>query len=96
MKLHYYPSPYGASMGRASFGHDFAGRIYVSRVRLDSGGYDSGGAYWGHGEPLYAASDTIVGDATFSKAFATVRAKSRAEAIAKIKAILPNATPYKP
>lgn len=30
-----------------------AQRFYLQRVRLDSGGYDSGGAYWGIGSPLY-------------------------------------------
>jgi hypothetical protein len=28
-------------------------RLYLRRLHLDSGGYDEGGAYWGHGEPLY-------------------------------------------
>jgi hypothetical protein len=32
-------------------------KLYLQRVRLDSGGYDSGGAYWGHGAPLYVATD---------------------------------------
>lgn len=30
-----------------------AQRFYLERLPLDSGGYDRGGAYWGHGEPLY-------------------------------------------
>ncbi len=57
-------SKYGAPMGRASttareLERDEAqpGKLYLQRVRLDSGGYDSGGAYWGHGEPLYVATD---------------------------------------
>lgn len=29
------------------------GKICRKRVRLDSGGYDMGGAYWGLGAPLY-------------------------------------------
>lgn len=49
----------GASMGRANAGT--AAPEYVrwtlQRVRLNSGGYDSGGAYWGHGQPLYWASN---------------------------------------
>lgn len=33
-------------------------KVSLRRVRLDSGGYDNGGAYWGIGTPLYwAASD---------------------------------------
>ena len=27
--------------------------LYLRRVPLDSGGYDRGGAYWGHGTPLW-------------------------------------------
>lgn len=30
-------------------------RFHLRRVRLDSGGYDAGGAYWGHGGELYEA-----------------------------------------
>lgn len=51
---------YGAPMGRRSYAaHDGNGvpRLSLQRVRLNSGGYDSGGAYWGHGEPLYVATD---------------------------------------
>jgi hypothetical protein len=28
-------------------------KFSVRRVRINSGGYDSGGAYWGTGAPLY-------------------------------------------
>lgn len=31
-------------------------KITLQRVRLDSGGYDPQGAYFGHGEPLYWAA----------------------------------------
>jgi len=31
--------------------------LYLRRLPLDSGGYDAGGAYWGHGDPLYWATD---------------------------------------
>jgi len=34
-----------------------AGKIYLHRVPLDSGGYDRGGAYWGLGQPLYEVLD---------------------------------------
>lgn len=40
------------------------------RVRLDAGGYDDGGAYWGRGEPIWCAIDRE-GD------MQTVRASSR-------------------
>lgn len=28
-------------------------KVYLNRVRLSQGGYDSGGSYWGVGQPLY-------------------------------------------
>lgn len=28
-------------------------RLRARKVRLNSGGYDDGGAYWGHGPPLW-------------------------------------------
>jgi hypothetical protein len=63
-------SPYGAPMGRSgSFpGQRPDGKLRVYRVRLDRGGYDDGGAYWGTGEPLYCAED---GDTfrTFTRAY---------------------------
>jgi hypothetical protein len=46
-------SKYGAPMGRRSV--TLTGRVHLHRVRLDSGGYDQGGAYWGIGDPLYCA-----------------------------------------
>jgi len=53
----------GASHGRPDCVHNplvrpWLGteRLYLRRLRLDSGGYDEGGAYWGHGEPLYWAT----------------------------------------
>ena len=56
-KLPDVSSKYGAPMGRADQAHpglvDEPLKISLRRVPLDSGGYDSGGAYWGHGQPLY-------------------------------------------
>lgn len=63
-KLADVSSPRGAPMGRlhrpnwTTEGFDpatFTGRLYLRRVRLNGGGYDDGGAYWGHGAPLYWA-----------------------------------------
>lgn len=57
---------YGAPMGRACYGtpehaapdtENGPGLIRLFRVPLDSGGYDSGGACWGLGTPLYCATD---------------------------------------
>lgn len=46
-------SKYGAPMGRGSSGDAPKGKVRLFEVRLDSGGYDDGGAYWGHGKRLY-------------------------------------------
>lgn len=45
----------GASLGRGNVkgDPDTGVRFYLQRMQLDSGGYDSGGAYWGHGGRLY-------------------------------------------
>ena len=49
----------GASYGRRSTRIDAnelpTRSVYLSRVKIDSGGYDEGGAYWGVGQPLYCA-----------------------------------------
>jgi hypothetical protein len=47
---------YGAPMGRAD--SRIAGKCRLQRIHLNSGGYDSGGAYWGHGKPLWVAMDS--------------------------------------
>ena len=53
-------SRYGAPMGRhGSWAQpDEQDKFYLVRVRLNSGGYDSGGAYWGHSLPLYRFETT--------------------------------------
>lgn len=48
---------YGAPMGRMDSQIDYGARLYLRRVRLDSGGYDEGGAYWGLGQKLWAYGD---------------------------------------
>jgi hypothetical protein len=60
-------SQYGASLGRrdyhASDRANVSVRLSVAHVRLNSGGYDNGGAYWGVGSPLYrVAGETSDGD----------------------------------
>jgi hypothetical protein len=63
-----------------------ARRLYLQRVRLDSGGYDCGGAYWGHGtEPLYRYCSED------GEADGFIRAKDRAAAKAKVLALVPGA-----
>jgi hypothetical protein len=46
---------HGAPMGRSSSGDAPKGRVRLYWVKLDSGGYDDGGAYWGLGDRLYCA-----------------------------------------
>lgn len=54
---------YGAPMGRGGDAPlNAAQRIHLQRVKLDSGGYDRGGAYWGVGEPLFVAWDDTEGE----------------------------------
>lgn len=69
-------SRYGAPMGRPSSAA-LSGRVRLSRVRLNRGGYDDGGAYWGHGQPLWRAEDAD-GEQRF------LRAPDRAAAKAQI------------
>lgn len=60
MKLEKVNCRYGAPMGRHEFGlpqNCERRTVRVFRIRIDSGGYDEGGAYWGIGEPLYCATD---------------------------------------
>lgn len=66
-------SAYGAPMGRRESPLD-GPRVRVFRVRMNSGGYDDGGAYWGIGQPLWCAQDMGTG-----RRF--VRANSRLSAI---------------
>jgi hypothetical protein len=44
----------GAALGRSCEGTP-KGKAYLRKIRLDSGGYDEGGAYWGVGQPIYRA-----------------------------------------
>lgn len=92
-KLSKVSCKYGAPMGRpgAHPGDDPHCVIRVSRVRLDAGGYDSGGAYWGHGEPLwYASGVDVFGDARSAiEDFA--RAPSKTAAVALWRDQWPNA-----
>ena len=82
---------YGAPMGRRT-GPDYLetseGKIHLVRVRLNSGGYDSGGAYWGIGAPLWYAED-LDGNCRF------FRAASRDMANAAIRADFPDAQFYR-
>lgn len=75
-KLSLVSCKYGAPMGRYNTDNiTNAESASVHFVSLNAGGYDAGGAYWGHGQRLYRA----VWDEGKSECF--VRANSRDEAI---------------
>lgn len=84
-------SRYGAPMGRHT-GPDYletsAGPLRLMRVRVNSGGYDSGGVYWGLGMPLWYVEDQD-GNSKF------FRAASRETAKAKLGADWPGARFYR-
>lgn len=46
-------------MGRPNASHldETLRSVRLFQVNLDSGGYDDGGAYWGHGQSLWCARD---------------------------------------
>lgn len=50
-------SAWGAPMGRRESYAKPGGALRLFRVRINRGGYDSGGAYWGIGAPLFCAFD---------------------------------------
>lgn len=56
MNLSKVHSKYGAPMGRreqhARFRGEITSRLRLSLVRLNNGGYDDGGAYWGWAQGL--------------------------------------------
>lgn len=89
---------YGAPLGRPNrtdrrdmpAGPKFS----LVRIRLNSGGYDSGGAYWGVGKPLYyaAASRDDTGALIADR---YLRAASREIARATICAEFPDARFYR-
>jgi hypothetical protein len=68
--------------------------FYLRRVYLNSGGYDSGGAYWGVGRPLYRAESVDEMEMTYGdpqQAEMYVRANDRNEAKGYVTCVYPNA-----
>ena len=79
----------GAALGRPTVmdaPKDFSGRLFVSRVRLNSGGYDKNGTYFGHGPPSLYWIASEDGEIDFM-----ARANSREEARAAALREYPNA-----
>lgn len=77
----------GAALGRgAKLGdREYAGKMYLRLVPIDSGGYDPNGTYFGVGEPIYwyASVDGSID--------CTLRARNREKAKAEILESYPKA-----
>lgn len=91
---------YGAPMGRgqASAADKSAPiKFRLSRVYLNSGGYDRGGAYWGIGAPIYQAEADAPTLYEYGGDVVTfyLRASSRDSAKARVRADYPNARFYR-
>lgn len=93
-------SPRGAPMGRhniTDYPTHGSPLLYLRRFHLVDGGYDVGGAYWGHGEPLYVAFNAEyiehgdAPDAELGAVFLTFRAKNRDDAKRQAREIYPAA-----
>lgn len=87
-ELYKVSSKYGAPMGRGALEPrdllvlaPFEPRMRLQRVVLNSGGYDSGGAYWGTGKPLWRAwiTDEKTGDEVESFFRAWTRDEAKAQ-----------------
>lgn len=80
----------GAALGRHSDHAEnpasWEGKLYVSRVYLDNGGYDPNGTYFGHGEPLF-----WVRDAEYVVDY-MIRARNRLLALGQVAKEYPKAT----
>ena len=88
----------GAALGRRDLpgDPDYTGKVTLRRVRLDSGGYDPLGTYWGHGAPLYWAAADIPGDPDGDACWELViRAGHREEAKAIVRQTYPNCRFYR-
>jgi hypothetical protein len=83
-------SKYGADMGRMSQTQGEPERLHLQKMRFVDGAYDTGGAYWGMGTPLYCAftQSFVNGEDESIRVFA--RANSRAEAKLKVLEMLPD------
>jgi hypothetical protein len=64
-------------------------KLQMIKLRIDSGGYDQGGAYWGLGEPVYWAGQGLGPDAPIQ---IFVRGKTREDAKTKVRNLVPGAS----
>jgi hypothetical protein len=65
----------GSDMGRLTIKEDSSKPLYLQKVRLDSGGYDAGGAYWGAPDDLYCAFNEDMTFRVFTRAYDRIEAK---------------------
>ena len=89
-------SPYGAPMGRQDVpatSMSLPHKMHMERLEFEDGDYDKGGAYWGHttGTAIYWA----YGEDSEFQFEKFVRASSRGEAKALVRAFYPNAKFYR-
>lgn len=84
----------GAALGRTTYGAGKVpeGRLTLRRIRLDSGGYDRNGTYFGNDLPLYwyAGIDTDGDDID-----GMLRAYDRDDAKERVRKLFPTATFYR-
>lgn len=87
---------YGAPMGRRNLFHypyDRPLKFSLATVRLNQGGYDSGGAYWGNSNKrLYRAYALLETEDGIEETDYFFRAASRAEAKDHVRSIYKKAT----
>jgi hypothetical protein len=91
---------FGAPMGRGEAHAADAQapiKFWLSRVYLNSGGYDSGGAYWGFGGLLYQAKADAPTAYAYGGDVVTfyLRASGRDDAKAQVCKLYPKATVYR-
>jgi hypothetical protein len=81
----------GAAMGRPSIKPEVPpiGKFTLQQIRLDSGGYDICGAYWGHHQRLYWCTSEC---GTYDS---TLRAVDRNDAKRQFRETYPNARFYR-
>lgn len=93
VKLKQVDCKHGAPMGRNSHVSEttFAGKFRLTRIPINAQGYDSGGAYWGLGDPLFFAS----ADGSTEVQEMWTRATDREDAKRKVKLMFPNARFYR-
>lgn len=81
----------GAALGRPTYAgeSDYSGPLSLRKVRLDSGGYDCNGTYFGAN--LYGIGDVYWIASPDCEIDRMIRARNRADARAQALALYPNA-----